>query len=322
MPRCTAPLVVAALVLAAPAAASADVYIEVPLRFLGGPIGAPVPAVAAPGPDGVPVDGMPSRSPRGVSDPCQGEAPSDCMVWGSDADFDVPLPSAGPGGPGVVIEDEGAAPPDEEPIDGDGDDPDAASFEAGRPRAVPAAAPADDELAAAHDRLIFPRAADWLPWQRPTLRWRPTSAARYYNVQVFRGGRRVLNGWPRRAALRVPRGVLRQGRTYVWVVWPGRGRREDASFGPPVGRSSFAVTLRPRIVFRSTGSGVRAEVRPHIPGGVLRLVRPPALRRSVPARVRIGPRGRFALAVPRAAAERIGARLVGRGYAPPIGLRR
>jgi hypothetical protein len=63
-------------------------------------------------------------------------------------------------------------------------------------------------------------------------------------------------------------------------------------------------------------------VRPHIPGGLLRLRAPRALRRAVPATVRIGPRGRFLLSIPRPAAERLRARLLARGSAPPIGLRR
>ena len=45
----------------------------------------------------------------------------------------------------------------------------------------------------------------------PLLRWTPVRGARYYNVQLFRGGRKVLSAWPReaptaaQAALAVPR---------------------------------------------------------------------------------------------------------------------
>lgn len=329
MRRRSALTALALVALATPAAALGDVFIEVPARFLGGPIGAPLARVAEPGIDGVPVAGMPSRSPREVDDPCRGEAPSDCMVWGPEADLDVPFPEAGPSGPGAEIESDVPPVVEDEPLDGDdpafvdAGAPDASALEVrGRTRAVPAAAPPPAELAAAHDGLVFPRAADWLPWQRPVLRWRPATGARYYNVQIFRGGRRVLNAWPRRTRLQVPADVLRQGRTYVWVVWPGLGRRGDGAYGRPVGRSSFAVTLRPRIVFRPRGAGVSAEVRPHIPGGVLRLEPPRGLAGRVPATVRIGPRGRFTLGVPPRAAERLDARLIDRGDAPPVGLRR
>ena len=117
-------------------------------------------------------------------------------------------------------------------------------------------------------------------------------------------------------------GVLKQGRTYVWVVWPANGPRRQASFALPVGRSTFAVTLRPRIVFRIRGRrAVNAEVRPHIPFGTLRLRRPDGLRARVPSVVTISRRGRFNLPISKRAAERLGAGLLDRGPEPPVGLR-
>jgi hypothetical protein len=309
-------LAVTAAGLALPAAASADVSIDVPRAFLGGPIATALPALT---PDGVVAGpGRPSRAPGGAIR-CTGADGDDCLVWGPLADVEpAPLPLPGPAGLGIAPDDgvgvELDPPPDE-------DTPDAVE-NAVRPRPIAAIAPPTPELAQAFGGLVSPRAADWLAWQRTTLRWRPVPRATDYNVQVFRGRRRVLNAWSSDTRLPVPRGVLKQGRTYVWVVWPANGPRRAARFALPVGRSTFAVTLRPRVVFRRAGRrATSAEVRPHIPFGTLRLLRPRALRSRVPSAVTIGGRGRFTLPISKQAAERLGAVLTDRGPEPPVGLR-
>lgn len=132
----------------------------------------------------------------------------------------------------------------------------------------------------------------------------------------------MLAAWTGRTRLRVPEGVLRQGRTYVWVVWPGDGTPRAARYGAPLGRSTFAVTLRPRIVFRAApGGGTTGEVRPRIPGGVIALYGAGRAGDRVPGRVRVGASGLFTLPVPRRTAERLGASLLERGPRPPVGLR-
>lgn len=305
-----------AAALALPTAASADVDIDVPRPLLGGPIAQPLPALT---PDGIAAGpGRPSRS-AGTSVRCSGAAAGDCLVWGPRADIEpAPLPLPGPGGLGTPPEDGVGVEQDPPP---DADTPDPPIEAAVRPRAVPAMAPVTAELAQAFGGLVSPKASDWLPWQRTTLRWRPYPNATDYNVQVFRGRRRVLNAWSKDTRLPVPMGVLKQGRTYVWVVWPANGPRRNASFALPVGRSTFAVTLRPRIVFRTRGRAVSAEVRPHIPFGTLRLRRPDGLRARVPSVVTINRRGRFDLPISKRAAERLGAVLRDRGPEPPVGLR-
>ena len=71
------------------------------------------------------------------------------------------------------------------------------------------------------------------------LRWRAAPGARFYNVQVFRGGRLVHTAWPSRTRLRVT--GLRPGR-YRWYVWPGyAGSRAQGSYGHLLGHSSFTV---------------------------------------------------------------------------------
>jgi hypothetical protein len=82
----------------------------------------------------------------------------------------------------------------------------------------------------------------------PVLAWKPVRRARYYNVQVFRGGRKVLSAWPgrprrsleRRWTYRGNRYRLTQGR-YCWDVWPGYGKRSDHRYGKRLGRSCFRV---------------------------------------------------------------------------------
>jgi hypothetical protein len=73
---------------------------------------------------------------------------------------------------------------------------------------------------------------------RLTLAWAPVERARYYNVQIFRDGRKVLTFWPGRSWLHLPR--LQPGR-YRWYVWPGIGARARAKYGALLGSSTFVV---------------------------------------------------------------------------------
>jgi hypothetical protein len=81
----------------------------------------------------------------------------------------------------------------------------------------------------------------------PVLRWTPVRGARYYNVQLYRDGRKVLSSWPSRADLELRRRWEYRGRRrlepgrYHWVVWPGEGPRERNAYGPRIGRRSFVI---------------------------------------------------------------------------------
>ena len=82
----------------------------------------------------------------------------------------------------------------------------------------------------------------------PLLRWTAVDGARYYNVQLFRNGRKILSVWPGRARYQLERswrygGKLRRLKpgTYRWMVWPGRGARAASDYGPPLGRRSFTI---------------------------------------------------------------------------------
>lgn len=309
-------LALVAVGLAVPGQAAADVFVTVPTPFLGGPIWSPLPATSPQ------ASGRPSLPPTPSSESCRGSAAGDCVIVGPQAETDAaPLPGPGPGGVGTPVDDVGVE-TDPAPEEDTPDVPDEGLVAQEVP-AMPAVPPTGADLAAAFGGLVSPGAADWLAWQRPVLRWRERAGAGYYNVQVFRGDRRVLNAWTGATRLRVPAGVLRQGRSYVWAVWPGSGPRRAARYDAPVGRSTFAVTLRPRIVFRTPGTrrGTVAEVRPHIPFGTLRLTRPAGLSGRVPNVVTLDRRGRFSLPISSRAAERLGAILTDRGPMPPVGLR-
>jgi hypothetical protein len=82
----------------------------------------------------------------------------------------------------------------------------------------------------------------------PLLRWTKVRGARYYNVQLYRDGHKLLSRWPRRAHYQLRerwtfggrRYRLRPGR-YRWYVWPGKGRPSERRYGRLVGRGAFSV---------------------------------------------------------------------------------
>ena len=80
----------------------------------------------------------------------------------------------------------------------------------------------------------------------PLLRWKPRRHASYYNVQVFRDGRKILSAWPKRNRLELRRGWRYGGKWrrlirgwYRWYVWPGRGSRAERDYGKLIGSSRF-----------------------------------------------------------------------------------
>jgi hypothetical protein len=83
----------------------------------------------------------------------------------------------------------------------------------------------------------------------PTLRWVPVRKASFYNVQMFRNGRKVLSKWPARARLQLRRKWVWNGRrralvpgTYRWFVWPAYKRKGGGiRYGRSLGFSDFVV---------------------------------------------------------------------------------
>jgi hypothetical protein len=82
----------------------------------------------------------------------------------------------------------------------------------------------------------------------PVLRWPPVARAAYYNVQLFRGKRKILSRWPAVNHLRLHRTWTFHGRRwrlkpgrYRWFVWPGFGSRAAHRYGPLIGHLSFRI---------------------------------------------------------------------------------
>jgi hypothetical protein len=83
----------------------------------------------------------------------------------------------------------------------------------------------------------------------PLLAWTAVRGARYYNVQIFRSGHKILSAWPRKASLQLKakwrfRGKHRRLKPalYRWYVWPGLGARREHRYGNLIGRRSFTIS--------------------------------------------------------------------------------
>jgi hypothetical protein len=101
--------------------------------------------------------------------------------------------------------------------------------------------------AASRDRLLAPR-ANALLRRPPLLRWRKVKRASYYNVQVFRNGKKILSAWPTKPQYQLRRSWRYQGHrhrlaeaTYRWYLWAGYGKRSERHYGRLLGRRSFKV---------------------------------------------------------------------------------
>jgi hypothetical protein len=83
----------------------------------------------------------------------------------------------------------------------------------------------------------------------PVLAWRAVAKATYYNVQLYRGGQKILTAWPEGTTYRVQSTWRFDGRaykltpgTYRWYVWPGFGQRKANRYGKLLGTRTFVVT--------------------------------------------------------------------------------
>ena len=74
------------------------------------------------------------------------------------------------------------------------------------------------------------------------LSWPVAKGARYYNVQVYAGKKRILVSWPAGRALQLPSAKLKRGTTYTWYVWPGLGAKTKAHYGKLIGRNVFTFS--------------------------------------------------------------------------------
>jgi hypothetical protein len=80
------------------------------------------------------------------------------------------------------------------------------------------------------------------------LKWHGVKRARFYNVQLYRKGRKLLSLWPTKTSLKLHRSWKYQGRkfqmvrgSYTWIVWPAYGNRKSPRYGSMVGQSTFKI---------------------------------------------------------------------------------
>jgi hypothetical protein len=83
----------------------------------------------------------------------------------------------------------------------------------------------------------------------PLLSWTEVPKATYYNVQLFRDGKKILTAWPAGESLRLARVWKFDGKRqrlspgrYRWYVWPGYGPRSQSRYGKLLGTRTFVVT--------------------------------------------------------------------------------
>jgi hypothetical protein len=100
---------------------------------------------------------------------------------------------------------------------------------------------------ASSNRLLAPR-ANATVHRPPLLRWREVEKASYYNVQVFRNGRKVLSAWPSKPRYQLKPAWRYNGHrqrlvagTYDWYLWAGYGKRAARHYGRLLGKRSFTV---------------------------------------------------------------------------------
>lgn len=107
--------------------------------------------------------------------------------------------------------------------------------------------PAVDFVVAPDALLITPKdgARAGIPLQ---VRWRAVPDATFYNVQLYRNGRKLLSTWPRTPRVTVQRSWTYSGRQhklepgrYTLFVWPGFGPVALGRYGQLMAQSSFSV---------------------------------------------------------------------------------
>jgi hypothetical protein len=80
----------------------------------------------------------------------------------------------------------------------------------------------------------------------PVLSWGKVKTASYYNLQLFKGKKKVMSIWPHTTKAQLPGQWKYHGRKqtlsaglYRWYVWPGIGAMKRHRYGKLVGSSTF-----------------------------------------------------------------------------------
>jgi hypothetical protein len=95
--------------------------------------------------------------------------------------------------------------------------------------------------------LLSPGAGSSLA-RPPLLRWRTIARASYYNVQLFRNGKKLLSAWPTKPQYQLRSKWRYHGKrhrlvkgTYRWLLWAGYGKRSEHRYGKLLGRRTFVI---------------------------------------------------------------------------------
>lgn len=86
----------------------------------------------------------------------------------------------------------------------------------------------------------------------PIVRWPAVAGAKYYNVQLFINGKKVLSAWPKVARYNMPTKWTYNGKRYRmprgvrvrWYVWPAFGTTSKPKFGTLIGTARFTLTKK------------------------------------------------------------------------------
>jgi hypothetical protein len=107
--------------------------------------------------------------------------------------------------------------------------------------------PPVDVVVAAGALLLAPKDGARLR-SPPGLRWRSAPGADYYNVQLYRRGKKLLSIWPRSPKLKLAKSWKYLGHRnrltaghYTWFVWPGFGPLARGQYGSLLGQGTFDV---------------------------------------------------------------------------------
>jgi HYR domain len=103
------------------------------------------------------------------------------------------------------------------------------------------------KIEARASRILKP-AFDSLHDSPPLIEWPGVRNAGYFNLQLWRDGRKILSVWPLKSEYRLSANWSYSGRRYSLrsdrygvYVWPGFGSKSDANYGPLFGWTAFRM---------------------------------------------------------------------------------
>lgn len=101
-------------------------------------------------------------------------------------------------------------------------------------------------IALAHRQALLSPGNGAIVRRPPLIRWQKVQGATYYNLQLWRNGKKILSAWPRKPSYQV-RAQWRFNRrtqrltsaTYAVYVWPGFGRPAAGRYGRLIVEATF-----------------------------------------------------------------------------------